>query len=208
MEGDRGTRVSAVSKWIAGTWLGWVLGLALIIVLALAGETVGAGGTQVIVGLGMGLGVGIMQARRVASSLRQGRAWCASCALGLSLPFLAMDLGAHSGLRVPMSYALPLAVSAGGLIAGVWQARILRARFPSSLAWVAASTVGWSLAGGMSGVADALQRSRSMRGIAGAATYLGIVTCGGLVLGVVTSAAGPRRGRTTPEQGPSASTQA
>jgi hypothetical protein len=175
-----------------------VLGLVLIISFALLGETVGAGGTQVIVGLGMGLGVGTMQARRVAGSLRRGRAWCASCAVGLSLPFVAIDLGAQSGWSISMTYALPLAVSAGGLAAGVWQARILGARFPSSLAWVAASVAGWSLAGAMSSVAHVLQRSGSMRGIAGAAAYLGIVTCGGLLLGVVTAAAGPRRGRTMP----------
>ena len=38
-----------LAVWLRATWLGWILGVPLILVLALAGEAVGIGGAQVLV---------------------------------------------------------------------------------------------------------------------------------------------------------------
>ena len=51
-------------RWIRATSLGWLIGFALVIVLALAWDMLG-GGAQFMVGVGMGAGVGYMQSRMI-----------------------------------------------------------------------------------------------------------------------------------------------
>ena len=170
--------------WIRATWAGWALGVPLVILLALAGESLRIGPLQFPVGLGMGMGVGLMQGRVVRNLLGAAAPWRWSCALGLALPFLVADLAQQAGRALP--YSLYLAVALGGLIVGIWQALLLRRRFSRVGWWVAASVLGWSLAAGLGAVADGLPRSHAIRGIWGALAYLGIVGGGGLVLGVVT----------------------
>lgn len=171
-------------SWIGATWLGWLLGIPLIIVLALVGEAVGIGGAQFLVGAGMGTGVGLMQARVVRRIISKSALWICSCAVGLGLPFLITDISKVAGVRIP--YSLFVAITVGGLIIGGWQMLILRSHARRAGSWMVASALGWTLAAGTSAVADSLPRSHFLRGIWGAVAYLGIVTGGGLVLGLVT----------------------
>lgn len=172
--------------WLRATWYGWLLGVPLIIVLALAGEAVGIGGSQVLVGLGMGTGIGLMQGRAIRPLLPRPAAWCFSSVVGLSLPFLVTDLSPLVGRELP--YSLPVAVATGGLLSGAWQAVLLRGHVRAPAWWVLANVGGWSLAAGMAFVADASLRSHSVRGVPGALLYLGAIAAGGLLLGTVTGA--------------------
>jgi hypothetical protein len=178
---------SLTSSWVKATSAGWLVGILLIVVLALIGEAFGIGGAQVLVGVGMGAGIGVMQGRVIRSIGADRAAWFWSCVLGLGAPFLAADLAAVARLNVP--YWLPVSVAVGGLAAGAGQALILRSRFELTLLWVAASVVGWTLAAGTTAAADALFRSRSLRGILGALSYLGVIAAGGPLLGLVSAAA-------------------
>lgn len=171
-------------QWVRATWIGWVLGIPAIIVLALIGEGVGIGGSQVLVGAGMGAGLGFMQGRVMRALLQKFAPWFWSCAVGLAVPFLAWDIANAAKLNV--TYSLFVCVASGGLIVGVWQAFLLRTRFPRAGWWVLANAVGWLAAAGLAKIAETLPRSQSLRGIGGALAYLGIVTGGGLILGLVT----------------------
>lgn len=173
-----------VLRWVRATWFGWLLGIPVIIVLALVGEAVGIGGAQVLVGAGMGTGIGLMQSRVIRSLLPKSGAWICSCVVGLAVPFLVTDIAKTAGRNV--GYSLFVCVAIGGLIAGGWQALILRKRFRKTLWWVVASALGWTLAAGTSAVADPLSRFPALRGIWGAFVYLGVVAAGGLILGLVT----------------------
>ena len=173
-----------VLRWVRATWFGWLLGIPVIIVLALVGEAVGIGGAQVLVGAGMGTGIGLMQSRVIRSMLPKWGAWILSCVVGLAAPFLVTDIAKTAGRNV--GYSLFVAVAVGGLIAGGWQAIILRARFRKTLWWVVASGFGWTLAAGTSALADPVSRLPALRGLWGAVVYLGIVAAGGLILGLVT----------------------
>lgn len=173
-------------SWVRATWLGWVLGIPFIIVLALVGEAVGIGGAQVLVGVGMGASVGLMQGRIIKKILNQSALWIWSCIVGLGVPFLMTDLAKVAGLNIP--YSLLGAITIGGLIAGGWQTLILRSHIRRAGSWMMASALGWTLAAGISATADSLPRSHSLRGIWGALAYLGIVAAGGLILGLVTGA--------------------
>lgn len=172
-------------SWLRATALGWLLGIPLLVILALIGESLGVGGTQVLVGLGMGIGVGIMQGRRIATWLPIGRAWRYVTPLALALPFLATDLGNLLDLDFP--YSLPVAVAIGGLLTGLAQTRLLRPHVTNAALWVPASLIGWSLAGAVASLGDVVVKNSAVRGIAGALLYLGLAAGGGVVLGVVTA---------------------
>lgn len=174
-------------RWTRATWGGWLLGIPCIITLALAGEAVGIGGSQVLVGAGMGAGVGLMQGRVMRGVIGKAAPWAWSTAIGLALPFLVFDLASAAGREWPFS--LYLCVAIGGLLVGAGQARLLRPRFRGAGWWVAASAVGWSLSAGAAALADSGRGSQSVRGIAGALLFLGIAAFGGLVLGLVTGTA-------------------
>lgn len=173
-----------VSRWIRATWLGWLAGLPLITLLALAGEALGIGGAQAIVGAGMGVGVGISQSRALRAILDRKTPWVWACTIGLTLPFLLADILRVTGYR--SHYSVQLAVAVGGCAAGIWQAYLLRGRGPRAAWWVLVSAVGWTLAGVVAGSADIVSHAHAFRGVAGALMYLGVVACGGLVLGAVT----------------------
>ena len=173
-----------LAVWLRATGLGWLLGVPLVVLLAIAGEAVGIGGAQVLVGLGMGTGVGLLQGRAIRSVLGRAVPWVWSCALGLALPFLVADVA--NTARWVVTYSLYLCVAVGGLIVGSCQALLLRHRFTGGLWWVAGSTVGWALAAATAAVADLLRQAGSLRGLGGAAVYLGTVMAGGLVLGITT----------------------
>lgn len=119
--------------WVRSTWIGWVLGVPLIIALALIGEAVGIGGAQVLVGAGIGVGIGLMQGRALRGMLNQAVPWFWSCVVGLAVPFLATDVAKAGGLVFP--YSLYASVALGGTIVGAWQAFLLRPR-PNTGWWV------------------------------------------------------------------------
>jgi hypothetical protein len=164
--------------------MGWLLGIPFIIVLALIGEVIGLGGMQVIVGAGMGLGIGLMQGRVVRGLINKAAPWIWSCVIGLAIPFLLIDVSKIFGFDLP--YSLQYSIALGGLIAGLWQALLLRSRFHQTWSWVAMSALGWTLAAGTAAMADYISKLRLLHGIWGALAFLGIVAVGGLVLGLVT----------------------
>lgn len=174
-------------QWVRATWLGWGLGLLLTIAAALAGEAVGIGGWQTPIGVGMGAGVGIMQARSLRGVLASSRRWVWSCIVGLATPFVAYDVGRAAG--APLPYSLYANVALGGLVAGLWQAILLRPHVRPAWAWVLASIAGWSAAAASAALGDYLPRALSIRGLAGAGMYLAATLIAGLVLAVVTAGA-------------------
>ena len=175
------THGAVVTRWLRATLLGWLLGLPLIILMALAGEAIGLGGSQVLVGAGMGAGVGFMQGRALRRTLGTAVPWFWSTTVGLAMPFLAVDLAALTGRALP--YSLYVAIGCAGLIAGGWQAILLRPHLAWSGWWIPASVLGWTAAAGTTALADSLTRSHAIRGLPGAALYLALVALGGLVLG-------------------------
>ncbi len=180
----------AMRGWLRATSLGWLLGVPCILVLALVGEAIEIGGAQVLVGLGMGSAVGLLQGRAMRPVLGDAWPWLVASGVGLALPFLVADIAALREWE--LRYSLQWCVTIGGVIVGAWQALLLRARVRGTAWWLAASALGWTLAGTAARAADALTGNTSARGIAGALLFLVIVAAGGVVLGLVTGAALPR----------------
>jgi hypothetical protein len=171
---------------VRATWLGWIIGIPLVALFALIGEQIRLGGAQVLVGAGMGTAIGLAQAWVIRGALKPIR-WIVACAVGLAIPFLVVDL--TNAANVNPSWVTAAAVGAGGLTVGVWQALLLRRRGGRARAWIVASLVGWVLAGMTTGAAQVLFNRHALRGLWGALAYLGLITGGGLVLGLATSLA-------------------
>ena len=179
-----GSPADLLRRWVRATWLGWILGIPCVVALAVAVEALGIQSAQAPVGFGMGAAVGLLQRRALRSLLPQPGRWVWASVLGVGAPFLVSDL---SGVVwIPIGYTLGVAALAGGLLAGVLQARLLRERLGGGWAWVGASGLGWWLATGAAGISDALFQRRLLVGWSGMVTYLGLVAGGGLVLGLVT----------------------
>ena len=184
------SEVPETARWIRATALGWLLGIPLVALFALAAEGVGVGGAQVFVGLGVGAGVGLLQGRALRATLGGWGTWTAATAFGMALPFLCYDLAKL--LRLPVSYSLPVCVALGGVVAGVLQAVLLRTGLRGSQLWTVASVVGWSLAAGTVLLVELVPAGGPVRGIAGALLYLLGVSLGGPILGAITAAAWPQ----------------
>ena len=172
------------SRWVRATWIGWILSIPLIAAFALLGEAVGIGGAQVLVGIGLGTGIGLMQGRVIRSVLHRFAPWFWSCAIGLAVPFLAADIVKATGRE--FAYSQQASVALGGIVVGIWQSFILRSHLHRTRWWIVGSAVGWTLAAATAASADFLSRSKSLRGLWGALIYLGLITGGGLILGLVT----------------------
>lgn len=170
--------------WTISTWLGWILGIPILIGLAVMLEAFGFQTIQFPVGLGMGLGVGLLQARLVRRVGVPVGDWITSCAVGLAVPFAAFDVGTRFGYY--HANALYLSVALGGLIVGTWQAYLLRPHLRGAGVWIVASVLGWTAASGSAVLADVLFRARAFEGIPGALAILGAFMAGGVILGAIT----------------------
>ena len=175
----------SVRPWIRLTFLGWLLGIVLVIAIAFITEMAGIRAAQIPVGLGMGLGVGMAQERALRPLLGEVPAWRSASALGLALPFLIVDLARLLGTPIP--YSLYPAISLAGLTAGAAQAYVLRPHPISAPVWVVANTAGWTAGSLLVSVADSLGDIPRLRGIEGALLYLTLVAMGGVFLGLATS---------------------
>jgi hypothetical protein len=173
--------------WLRATWFGWLLGIPVIILFALAGEMMGVGGSQVFVGAGLGAALAIFQGRAIAPLGVRPIAWRISCVFGLAVPFLAYDIATLFGAE--LAFSLPIAATAGGALVGVWQALLLRDRVRGAPWWIPVTTVGWALAAVAVYAADHLVRGTGSRGVSGALLFLVLVAAGGLLLGAVTGTA-------------------
>src|SRR5574338_536010 len=134
MTSDTIPQTPSAAGWLRATWLGWILGVPCIALLALIAEAVRLGGLQVFVGAGMGAGVGLLQARVLRRLSVPALSWFVGSAIGLALPFLAWDIA--QALGASWTYYLAACVAAGGLTTGAWQAVILRKRLEGAGWWI------------------------------------------------------------------------
>jgi hypothetical protein len=176
-----------LGRWLRATWIGWIAAIPLITLFALIGESVGIGGSQVLVGAGIGAGIGFLQALVLRGTLGKIAPWTLATILGMASPFLVYDVARVAGHDLP--YSLYAYIPIGGLVVGIAQAALLRRHIKWPLVWPVVSVVGWSLAAAPTAKADAMFQARTIHGWSGLAIYLGIIAIGGGILSVVTGVA-------------------
>lgn len=131
-----------VKAWTRRTFLGWFVGVALLLALSAVLEAAGVHDMQFHVGLAMAAGVALCQVPLVRARFGVASAWVWASALGMGVPFLVVDLWQPA----TMSTRLLLSACLGGLGAGVLQMLVLRHRVTRPAGWVLGTSLGWTLA--------------------------------------------------------------
>ena len=177
---------------VARTFAGWSVGFVLALALLVLVEALGAPTVQFPLALGMGLGVGALQAPVLRRAFPGTRGWVAATALGLSGPFALSDTLQIAG-AVPFS--LPAHVALGGVLAAALQWRLLRRATDRARWWLVVTPPGWLLAGSTVWLNEVLPK---IPGIFGALLYVAVVLAGGLVLGAASAVSWERMVRPRP----------
>jgi len=165
------------TRWWRATFLGWFVGFAIVVILALCWDLFG-GGAQFMVGVGMGAGVGYLQGRVLKTPLASAWQWWVTSAVGMGTPFILHDLLGLGGVHFPFS--VPIYVVVGGLIVGLLQWRLLHRISSRAGWWVPACVVAWGIPAGAiaMGEVDGLQPWGQLISVIG-------MICGGIVVGAV-----------------------
>lgn len=136
-------------RWLIGTFIGWVVGVVVAIVLSyLIVNLFYPKETNLIVGLCMGAGVALAQKIAVRRSISLAGSWVWGAVAGIGIPFavaVAIDELWFSAVEASDYWLVVLAV-VGGAFAGLLQARALRPHTAKAQRWVLASMVSWGLA--------------------------------------------------------------
>lgn len=167
-------------RWVRATSAGWLLGLAILIVLAVLGDMLSGlapANAQYMVGVGIGAGVGYMQGRVLSPWLERPNRWILASTVGMGALFVAHDIIGATGFGFPFS--LPVYVLVGAVLAGSWQRSLLRHVSERANWWVPVSVVGWALPAAGVALSD-FQRSGFVGDVAG----LVAIFFGGVLLGV------------------------
>jgi len=170
-------------RWIKFTFLGWLLGMALIIILSMILESMGITGMQFYVGVGMGAGVGLMQWLLLRKHIGMKSTWISASILGMGIPFILFDLFTNNS-----SYALLFSVSLGGLLSGMLQYELIKNLFPNATLWIRGSFIGWTISALTVQLINYTMTmvSSGMTNLLLALLNLGLILSGGLFLGLVT----------------------
>lgn len=177
----------SVDRWIKATFWGWLLGVALILILSSVLDAVGIEDMQFYVGVGMGLGVGFTQWLLLRKYTDISASWIWASVTGLGLPFLIIDvflknLGGHK---------LPFSVIAGGMLVSLFQYALLKCKSPKASLWIPACFAGWALAAGTVLTINFMMtiKSEGMMNLVLFFANLILILSGGIVLGLITGKA-------------------
>jgi hypothetical protein len=174
-------------RWVRATFLGWILGVLLILVGAIVGDLLGAEGEgQTIVGIAMGAGVGYAQARMLRTWQLSTLHWTVASTVGMGVPFIVTDVLAVVWRDSTFTLGtLLLNVVIGGLLVGLLQQRALSSKSDNTAWWVPTCIAGWTLVALGLGLFSEVARVLPGRWL-GAIVNIAAIASGGIVLGLIT----------------------
>lgn len=170
----------SIKRWTLATFLGWILGVAFILILSGLFDSIGVEGWQFYLGLGMGAGVGIVQwiFHRKNSSISY--LWILFSVLGLGIPFFILDFA-------PIPYKLPISVALGSVIVAILQFTVLKKHFQKAFLWIFGCFFGWAGSVATVFTIDLLMKIKVTGGmlLIMALINLLLILAGGVVLGII-----------------------
>lgn len=181
---ERTAQHIGIGRWIRATFRGWVLGVALIVLLSSALDAVGIGHLQFYIGVAMGAAVGLTQWLLLRKYKAVSGAWLWFSLAGMSVPFLIVDLL----LPATVSWKLALSVVLGGADAGFLQFLILKRYARKAWIWGPGACAGWTLAALtvlLINYTMTIKAAGSVNLVLALLNLL-LILAGGIILGVVT----------------------
>lgn len=133
----------STGKWVQATSLGWLAGIALIILLAAVFESVGMGEMQFFMGVGIGAGTALMQWRLLRKVSAIDKSWIWRTIAGTGVPFLAFDIIRLVTHISSGPFFILYGVAVSGILTGLRQAPLLKKYGATAAMWTLASFAGW-----------------------------------------------------------------
>jgi hypothetical protein len=173
-----------LKAWVRHTFLGWLLGVVILLSLSSLLEAADVRPMQFPVGVGMAAGVALCQLPLTRAYLGVSYGWLWASILGMGLPFLAMDLWHPDAM--PGKLMLTAGLGSAGL--ALLQHRLLGTRIRRTGLWLLGTSGGWVLSAAMvyaTGLTMALRPPRQWVLLMALLNLL-LILAGSLVLGLVT----------------------
>jgi hypothetical protein len=142
-----GQKPFTIKRWTIHTLVGWIIGIALLVLIAGLAEALKMGeDAQWMVGLGVSLGIGVMQWLALRKHIEKSSAWIWTTVVGMTLPWIAADTLRYFFQFRPDDQVLP-ATMVGACLLGWLQWRyVLRGANATSISWVLVTLVAWTMA--------------------------------------------------------------
>src|SRR5690349_17833965 len=170
-------------RWIKATFLGWIVGVLLIVLLSSLLDSFDIEGMQFYLGVGMGAGVAFFQWRVLRKFIPLDTRWIWFSVSGMGIPFVIMDFL----MPTPGSQKLVISISVCALVTGIIQYFLLKQSSPKSQIWIPANFLGWTLAAFCVLAIDYTMEMRDViPPLIGAIINLLLILGSGVVLGATT----------------------
>jgi len=131
-----------VFQWTKFTFLGWVTGVVLILLLSAALHALGTEHKQFYLGFGMGAGVGWLQWLSLKKYRPVSKNWIWFSAAGMGIPFIFFDLLPTGTVAHEISWS----IVTGSLLMGLMQYSMLRKHSHKAYLWLPGNLLAWILA--------------------------------------------------------------
>lgn len=176
-----------LKKWVLFNFLGWVLGIIIVLILSSTFDAIGIESLQFFVAVGIGFGVGLLQWLLLKRHFNISSKWIGRTILGMTIPFLIADVLKHFDILDLKSLFIPICVAIGSILVGLFQGRLLTRVNISQQKWIIASFFAWMLiAFSLFGIE--YTNSISSNVILTFAINLALILSGGIILGMITGA--------------------
>ena len=136
------TKQWTLASWVKASFWGWLLGVALILVLSSILGSFGIEDMQFYLGVGMGAGVGFAQWWVLQKTMPMSKNWIWFSALALGVPFVVLD----QAIAGTFAHKVPASIACGALILGLFQFVLLKKHSTKAAWWIPGCAVAWLLA--------------------------------------------------------------
>lgn len=178
------TRSFTIGRWTNATFIGWLLGVFLILLLSSILDAAGIQHMQFYLGIGMGAGVGFAQWWMTRKMLELDTRWIWASLFGMGGSFIFFDFFFSENASTKLISSVLLGAFATGLL----QYLLLRKKSARAQLWIIGCFIGWSLAVIMVRTIDYTMtiKAAGYLNLLVALLNLLIILSGGLILGFVT----------------------
>ena len=131
--------------WIKVTFLGWLAGIALILMLSVFFDSIGVENLQFYTGVGMGAGVGFTQWRYLKKLGTIDSKWFWFSVVGIGIPFVIVDILRGVDLVETGTYTLLWTLGISSFFVGLLQYKLLSGLSPQAYLWMFGAFISWTM---------------------------------------------------------------
>lgn len=135
----------SVGRWIGITFIGWFLGVAVLLIISSVLEAVSEQSFQFQIGTGIGIGMGLIQYFVLRKRMGIGFEWFWASIIGIGVPYLILDIIHFStGWKVTPNYTMFFGGTLSGLFSGLLYHRILQKhQYQKAYLFFISNVAGW-----------------------------------------------------------------